>query len=180
MSLLICILFTACNKEDVTEQINEHLEETVQIEQDFEGHQEKIFELEKEDAELYEEIISLGLDDLEKVQQLTDRAIDLLDERFEYVKLEKTSLEKSKTEFEKIEPLIDEINNENQKNQTKKMYDTMMKRYKAHEEVYESYSASINLTKELYKLFQQEEFKEKEVYSVITNVNDSYDNVLEA
>ena len=174
------LFISACGEEDVTEEINAYLEETIEIEKEFEASQEKVFELEKEDEELYKEIIGLGSDDHEKVQTLADQAIDLLDKRSEYLKMEKTSLEDSKATFENIEPLIEKITDEEQQELTKKMYDTMINRYDSYEEVYKNYTDSIRLTKELYTLFKEEDFNQNQVYSVIENVNDSYEDVLEA
>lgn len=179
--LMIPLIFlAACGKEDVAEEINDHLEETVEIEKEFEVNQEKIFELEKEDEELYNKIISLDGDDKKKVRELSDEAIGLLDERLEYAKLEKESLEKSREEFEKVEPLIEKVEEDDEKELLEKMFDTMIERYEAYEEVHEQYSDSVRLTKDLYTLFKEEEFNENQVYSVIGNVNDSYDEVQKA
>lgn len=178
--IIICFFITACGQAGVSEEIHQHLEETVQIEKEFETNQEKIFVLEQEDEEIYNEIIALGSEDVEKVKELSDQAIDLLEERLKYIDLEKTSLEESKVEFEKIGPLMEDIDDEDQKEQIEKMYETMMNRYEAYDDVFDTYSESINLTKELYELLQSEELKENEVYSIIANVNDSYDEVLEA
>ncbi len=174
------LFISACGEEDVTEEINAYLEETIDIEKEFEASQEKVFELEKEDEELYKEIIGLGSDDHEKVQTLANQAIDLLDKRSEYLKMEKTSLEDSKATFENIEPLIEKITDEEQQELTRKMYDTMINRYDSYEEVYKNYTDSIRLTKELYTLFKEEDFNQNQVYSVIENVNDSYEDVLES
>lgn len=174
------LFISACGEEDVTEEINAYLEETIDIEKEFEASQEKVFELEKKDEELYKEIVGLGSDDEEKVQTLSDQAIDLLDKRLEYLQLEKTSLEDSRATFENIEPLIEKITDEDQKELTQKMYDTMINRYDSYEEVYENYTDSIRLTKELYNLFKEENFNQNQVYTVIGNVNDSYEDVLKA
>ncbi len=174
------IFLTACNEEDPLEKIHQHLEETVQIEKGFEENQERVFELEQKDEELYKEIIGLDSDKMEQVKELSEEAIKLLDERLDYVKLERTSLEESRVEFEKIEPLMEKMKDQDQKRHIEKMYQTMMDRYDAYEEVYEEYSNSIRLTKELYTKFQEETFKDSEVYSIIENVNESYDEVLKA
>ena len=82
LTISFLILITACNEEDqVAQQIAEHLEETVQIEKEFEENQEKIFESEIADEELYNEIIGLGSDDLAQVQTLAEEAVELLNER---------------------------------------------------------------------------------------------------
>lgn len=181
IGLALILVLVGCNKEDnIHEKISEHLEATVEIEKTFEEHQQKIIDLEKEDEKLYNEIISLGSDDYEKVVTLAEEAITKLDERYEEVKLEKQSLEESKAEFEKIKPLMENITEEDELEQVEKMYDTMMSRYEAYNKVYDSYSESIQMTKELYTLFKEEQFDENKVYSLLTTVNDLYEEVLEA
>lgn len=181
IGLALILVLVGCNKEDnIHEKISEHLEATVEIEKTFEEHQQKIIDLEKEDEKLYNEIISLGSDDYEKVVTLAEEAITKLDERYEEVKLEKQSLEESKKEFEKIKPLMENITEEDELEQVEKMYDTMMSRYEAYNKVYDSYSESIQMTKELYTLFKEEQFDENKVYSLLTTVNDLYEEVLEA
>ena len=181
IGLALILVLVGCNKEDnIHEKISEHLEATVEIEKTFEEHQQKIIDLEKEDEKLYNEIISLGSDDFEKVVTLAEEAITKLDERYEEVKLEKQSLEESKKEFEKIKPLMENITEEDELEQVEKMYDTMMSRYEAYNKVYDSYSESIQMTKELYTLFKEEQFDENKVYSLLTTVNDLYEEVLEA
>ncbi len=181
IGLAFIFLLVGCNDEkNVHDKISEHLEATVEIEKTFEEHQQKIVELEKEDEKLYNEMISLGSNDFEKVVALAEEAIAKLDERYEQVKLEKQSLEESKAEFEKIEPLLEEISDEKELERVEKLYETMMNRYEAYNKVYDSYSESIQLTKELYSLFQEEEFNENKVYSLITTVNELYEEVLEA
>lgn len=181
ITMFIFFILVACNNEEnVMDKVSEHIEATVEIEAAFEENQEKIYELEKEDEKIYNEIIGLGTEDYEKVVELSTEAMDLLEERMEYVKLEKESLDESRIEFEQIAPLIDKISDPEEKEQAEKMYETMINRYDAYEVVYGNYAESIELTKSLYSLFQQEEFKENEVYAVIANVNDSYDEVLKA
>lgn len=181
IGLALILVLVGCNKEDnIHEKISEHLEATVEIEKTFEEHQQKIIDLEKEDEKLYNEIISLGSDDYEKVVTLAEEAITKLDERYEEVKLEKQSLEESKKEFEKIKPLMENITEEDELEQVEKMYDTMMSRYEAYNKVYDSYSESIQMTKELYTLFKEEQFDENKVYSLLITVNDLYEEVLEA
>jgi len=89
-------------------------------------------------------------------------------------------LKKSEEEFIQIEKLMDDIKNSGEKKLVKQLYEKMMNRYTAYEEVYENYVDSIRLTKELYTIFQQEEIKDNDMYSHLAHVNESYDNVLKA
>lgn len=181
IGLAIIFVMVGCNtEENVHDQISEHLEATVEIEKTFEEQQQKIIELEKEDEKIYNEMVSLGTEDFDKVVQLAEEAIAKLDERYEQVKLEKESLEESRAEFEKIEPLMEKITDKEELERVEKMYETMMDRYDTYHKVYESYSQSIQMTKELYTLFQEEQLDENKLYTLITAVNDLYEEVLAA
>src|SRR5699024_11505236 len=84
----------------------------------------------------------------------------------------------ARDEFEKINPLIEKISDEKEQEITNEMYETMMSRYDAYDNVYDSYMESINVTEDLYELLKDEDFKEDEVYDVISNVNDLYEDVV--
>lgn len=180
LSTFIILFIVGCNGQSTEEKIFNHLEETIVLEQSFEEEQKKINELELKDQELYEEIIQLDLDDFEKIVTLSEEAIEYLDEREEYLQNEKESIEASKDEFLKIEQLIDKLSEENLKKQGEAMYESMINRFNAYDDVYETYSSSIENTKKLYESLQDEDIDEKEIVSLITKVNDSYELVFEA
>ena len=106
----------------------------------------------------------------------------LLDKRLEYCTIGKDKCGRvARGTFEKIEPLIEKITDEDQKELTQKMYDTMINRYDAYEKVYENYTDSIRLTKELYTIYLRKKISmKKRCILSIGNVNDSYEEVLKA
>lgn len=180
--LFMLMIIVACNKndKDVTKDINQYIEDTVDIEMQFEESQEDIEQLEERDQEIYDEIIQLGSEDYDEIVALADEAIKLLKERLEIVDLEKESIEAAREEFEQIDPLIEKVEEEAANDKAQKMYDAMIARYDAYDDVYKHYTDSIRLTEDLYTVLKEEEFQEKEVYSLIADVNDSYEEVAEA
>lgn len=182
---LILVVLAACGNQidqdvELTEDIYKHLEETVVIEEDFEVLQIEINKLEKSDQVLYEEMTELGNDDLDEISEIANEAIGLLEERLSLVKSEKEILVESKEEFLKIEPLIEKLEAESKKTIAENLSDAMNKRYDSYDVVYEKYTASILKTEELYNLFKDEEFNEEAAYSLIADVNDSYNEITEA
>lgn len=167
----------SCSNINQTKEINEKLEETVDIEQVLEEKQKTLHELEKQDETLYDEMIELGNEDVEKLQQRSKEAIKLLDERLDIKQEEKEAIDESKATFEQIEPLIESLEDEEKRAHLEKMFETMMKRYDAYNDVYDHYTESVQLTKELYRHFQEKQFSETKVYASLSNVNDSYDEV---
>lgn len=180
MLSFILLVSASCSNNDHAKEINETLEKTVEIEQTLEEKQQALHELEKQDEALYEEMIELGNEDIEKLQERSKEAINLLDERLEIKQEEKVAIEESKSTFEQIEPFIEALEDEEKKEHLEKMFETMMKRYDAYADVYDHYTESVQLTKELYRHFQEEQFSETKVYASLSNVNDSYDEVEQA
>ena len=178
---ILCIVLISCQGNGrIIEDIYDHLAATVLIEEDFEKHQEKINQLESEEHKIYNEIISLGDEEKAEIKELTVEAKHILDEKMEYINLIKETLAQSRDEFEKIEPLIEQIKDEEQLDYVTTMFDTMAKRYNSYEEVYQSYVESVQLTNELYEEFSSEENTAADIYSLIGSINDSYEAILEA
>lgn len=182
---MILVVVVACGNQtdkdiEITEDIYNHLEETVIIEEEFESIQVEINELERSDQKLYNDMTELGNAELEELSDIANEAIELLEERLELVETEKAILEDSKIEFELTEPLIEKLENESKKKVAENLSNVMNKRYDAYDIVYERYTTSILKTKELYMLFKDEEFNEEAAYSLINEVNNSYDEVMEA
>lgn len=180
--IFLLIIIAACNKNEsnVIGEINQHIEDTVEIEMEFEASQERIAELEEKDQEIYDEIIQLGSDGYDDIVKLADEATELLEERLEIVDLEKESIELAQAEFEEIESLIEDIADKEEMELTKEMYDSMIARYDSYDVVYKHYINSVRLTKDLYAALKEEDFKESDVYAIISDVNESYDDVADA
>lgn len=179
--LFLTLILVACNKEkDVSDEIFNHLHNTVQVEKKFIENQEKILKLEESEQKLYNDITNLSSEDHRLIKELSIDAIELLKERHKYIEQEKESINESRMEFNEIKPLLDKIRNENQAKLANEMFDTMADRYEAYEEVYERYTESIEHTTELYLLLQEKKTSENKIFAVLTKVNNSYDDVLHA
>ncbi|WP_456275659.1 YkyA family protein [Bacillus sp. AK128] len=161
------------------EQIYVHLEQAVELETDFENQQAPITNLEQEEKELYNQIIELGLKEFEKIKQLSVQAIEKVDERKTKLDLEYDSIKQSKTEFDKITDLVTGIESEDLKSAAESLIQTMEKRYQTYEELYAAYTASITLDKELYAMFQQEDMTLEALEAKITEINNSYEQVIQ-
>ncbi|WP_226376901.1 YkyA family protein [Oceanobacillus halotolerans] len=176
----LMLFLIACNSTSTQDQIYNHLEEAVSLEEVFENQQQPIAELEKQEQALYNEIIDLTMEELDQIQELSKDAISLIEEREEKIELEKDSISASKEEFSKIESLLDEIEEEDVKRQGKEMYDVMMNRYDAYDDLYEVYTESLSLEKTLYEMLQEEETEQEQLTNHITEINETYQKVLEA
>jgi|SRR5699024_10739206 len=177
--MFIILLLTACS-ESTEETIYKHLEEAVSLEKEFEEQQGSIMELEKEEQEIYDEIISLSMEDFDKIKELAKKATDNIDKRTELINIENESLEESEEEIIKIEDSIEKLENNEVRKKAQNMYDVMMERFNAYDELHKLYTDTLKLEKELYVLFQEEETGQKELTDHISELNNDYEQVIEA
>lgn len=178
--LIGSLLLTACSGETTQEDMYEHMEESVRLEQDFVAQQQPLTELEAEEQAIYEEISVLGMDDYDEIYTLAERAIESIEERRDLTENEKASIDAAKKEFDQIEPLIGELDNDDLKELATKMFNGMEERYQAFLALNEAYTLSLDYDKELYQLLQQEDLEESEFSDQVDKVNDQYQVVIGA
>ncbi|MBP1968250.1 hypothetical protein J2Z83_000342 [Virgibacillus natechei] len=173
-------ILSACSGESTEEQLHNHLEEAVVLEEGFEQQQNEITELERQEQELYSEVIELNMEEFDQIQEISQEAIGIIDQRSEVMELEKESIDASQEEFNNISDLIDDIEEEAVREKIEDMYTVMSDRYSAYDNLYEAYMISLELERELYTMLQQEDIEQEDLTEQITAINDSYQDVLEA
>lgn len=179
--ILILTILTACTQGPSTaEQMYEHLEKAIELEENFAAQQEPLLELERKEKELYDEIIQKTSSEFEESVELSRQAIDIIHERRDIMDLEKESIEAAKEEFDKVTPLIEELDQEEAKETAEQMVEAMDQRYEAYLELYENYLQSLDLNEELYKMLQNEELTKEKLENQIEQVNESYDAIMAA
>jgi hypothetical protein len=181
MSLLLLALvlvLTACSGENTVEEIHTHLEETVELEEDFKDQQSEITNLEVQEQEIYAQIIELGMDDFEEITSLSEEAITVIEEREEKLNLERESIMNANESFVSIESLIEDIEEDEVRQKAEEMYNVMIERYATYDELYDVYTTSIGLEKELYEMLQQEELEQEVLNEHIESINESYESIL--
>lgn len=174
------VMLTACSGQSTTEEMYDHMEEAVSLEENFEEQQDTIAKLEQQEKEIYNQIINLGTSEFDKIKELSKKALDLIDQRAEKLKLEKESITAAKEEFTKIEPLIEDIEEKAIKEKGNQLYTTMSERYSAYKDINKAYTEALKLDKELYEMLQKKELKEEDLKKQIEEINQSYDKVLTA
>lgn len=173
-------LLSACGGESAEEKIHNHLEKAVSLEADFEEQQGEITKLEKQEQKLYSQIIDLGMDEFEKIKELSQKAVKVIDQRKEKIKVEKESIEASKEEFNKIKKPIGNLEEQDVKDKAEAIYKLMNNRYKAYDDLYKAYTKSLELEKELYNMLQKEELEQEDLTAQITSINETYEKVFDA
>jgi hypothetical protein len=179
-SLIVAMLAGCLGNSTPEEKIHQILEETVNQEKGFEQQQQPITKLENEEKEIYNQIIELGMKEFEQIVTLSNQAIDNIEKREELLEIERESMLASQKEFEKVEQPISDIEDSESKQRAESLQKTMLERYQAHDELYNTYKASISLDKELYNLFKKEELKMDQLQIQIDRINEAYQNVISA
>jgi hypothetical protein len=173
------LLLTACNKgPEPAEEIYNHLEKAVLLEEVFEEQQAPLVELETKEQKLYDEIISLGMAEFDRIKTLSNEAISIIDERKNRIEKEYESLKASKQEVEFILPIIDGMEETELKQQAQSLYDQFIKRFESYEELYQAYSTALSYDRTLYEILQTEELTLEQLENQITKINESYETVV--
>ena len=116
---------------------------------------------------------------MEHVVALASEAIEAIDKRTAMIELEKESIEASKEEFSKIKVLIDELVDQDVKQEAITMYEVMDKRYASYNTLYKAYTNSLEQEKELYAMLQQADLEQEVLTKQINLINESYQQILE-
>src|SRR5699024_6733170 len=128
-------------------------------------------------------IFDLSMDDFDSIKKLSEEAISSIDKRRDKVELEKESMDASKEEFKKVKDLIGDLDDEDDKKVKEKaneMYDVMMDRYDAYDDIYETYMKSLDLETEMYEMLQDEDLEQENLSNQLDKINESYQDIIDS
>lgn len=178
--LISTLFLVACSGESVEEQMYQHMEESVRLESEFVAQQEPLSELERKEQEIYQEISELSVEEFDQIKELADLAIESIEQRKELIEAELSSIENSKKEFDKIKPLVEDLDDEELKTAAIDLLDMMEERYQAYLTLHEAYQTSLNYDTELYELLKKEDLEEPEFTEQIEKVNGQYQVIIDS
>lgn len=156
------------------------LESVVSAEKGFEDQQEPLVSLEKQEKGIYDQIIGLGMKQYDQIVKLSDEAAALADQRKEHMELENKSLKKSKNRFKEVANLKDDFDDPALKKQVNELYDLMMERYEAHDDLYKEYSDGIKYDKDLYGMLKNKSLPLEDLENQVNKVNQTYEKIFAA
>ncbi|APH05417.1 YkyA family protein [Bacillus weihaiensis] len=178
LTTLLLVILVGCLGPSPEETIYQKLEKVVSLEESFQEQQEPLLALEKEENELFNQIMDLGMKEFDQVVSLSNQALEMIDEREEKMQVENESIMASKEEFKGITLEMEKIEDEDTLEILENLQTTMENRYDSYETLYNHYSTSIKLDKELYEMLQNEELTMEELEEQISKINDSYEKVM--
>lgn len=181
IAIVLIIILSGCSeKKTPVEQMYNVLESVVTKEKVFEDQQDPLIVLETREKELYDQIINLGMKEYEQIVKLSDEALTLSQQRKAHMEKETTSLKESEHEFKKIADIKNNLENPTLKKMANELYDLMMKRYQAHDELYKEYSEALQYDEGLYKMFQNKNLSLEDLEIQVTKLNETYKKVYAA
>ncbi len=174
------VVFLAACGNNPAEDMFTHMEKAVVLEEVFEQQQEPLVAAEKKEHEIYEQIIKLGMSEYEEIVELSKQAISIVQERKQLMDKEKMSIEAGYEEFLKIEPVIEELKEEELRDQAVQLKETMTKRFESYQALYDEYDIALSLDEELYTMLQQEDLTIDDLQGKIDEINEAYEKVMNA
>ncbi|WP_158282214.1 YkyA family protein [Salipaludibacillus keqinensis] len=170
-------IFTACFGDQPAEEMYEHLEESVQIEQEIEAKQEPLTSAEENEVALYEEMLTLS--SVEEIEPLADEAIESAEQRRELMDEEKELIEESFSIFQEAEQHVEDIEEEEERQAAENLVNTMNERYEVYQELHEAYMTSIDQDIQLYEMAKDEEVEVEQLQEQHDSVNELYNEITE-
>lgn len=180
--IIVILLLAGCstNKATPVDKMYNILEQVAAKEKGFEEQQDPLVALEKQEKTIYDQMIKLGMKDYNQIVQLADEGIASADKRKDYLDKETNSIKQSEAEFKKVPAITKELDNPGLKKQADALYNIMMQRYQAHDELYLEYSGAIQDDKQLYEMFKNKNLPLNQLEAQVNKVNEDYKKVAAA
>ena len=151
------LLLSACSGSTPGEQLDTVLKDTFEAEQEYRQVQSELEELEQTEQETFESIMGLTQEQQDEVITRAEEAIASVDERLALLQTEKESIESAEETFKEIDTVIEEVEEEDIKNDLEALKTKMQERFEAHADFAAEYEELAGLQKELYEMLKGEE-----------------------
>ncbi|TAA72130.1 YkyA family protein [Planococcus salinarum] len=174
------LLLSACSGPSTEEQLDAVLKDTFDAEKEYRDTQSKMEELEATEQEKFESIMALTQEQQEDVRTKAEEALASVEERLQLLETEKASMDSAEEEFQEIDTVIEEAEEEDLKEDLTALKTKMQERFDAHEQftaVYEELAAE---QKELYEMLLNEETELQLLQEKTVAVNDKNKEVQNA
>lgn len=181
IGIILIVALAGCSfGKKPPEKVYDHLESAAKQEQDFAKDQQKMVKKEKKEQDLYDKAIKLDMKKFDEMTSLSKQAAKMADERKNLLDDEKESLDASYEEFDKVKPIIKDLDDADMKKKANQVAEKMDKRHKAFGKLYDAYESSTSLDKKLYQMLQDKKLKPEALQKQIDQVNNKYKTVNKA
>lgn len=130
------------------------MEKAANKESSLSKYQNELNNLQKEENKLYTSILNLKVTS-KKIDPILDKARESLQKRQKLIQKENTIIENSYNEAKKIKPIMKKIDDQTLRNKTKKVANSINKRYEIYKKIYNLSNENIKADQKLYNYLQQ-------------------------
>ncbi len=174
------LFLSACSGASTEEQLNEILETTFEEEAEYRDVQSELQSREQNEQEIFESIMALTKEQQAEVEEKSQEAIASADERLELLETERESMQSAADEFDGIDELIEETEEEAVKADLQALKEQMNERFAKHGEFTDAYQALIEQQKQLYAMVAEEDMDLATLQDKTNEVNEQNELVQEA
>lgn len=177
LSFSALFLLTACSGSGIRGDLDQVLNDTFDAEEEYRAVQDDLEKREKTEQQLFEEIMALTQEEQDQVAKQAQAALDSADERLEFLKAEKESMQSAEENFTDIDEVIKAAEEEAVKTDLEALKAKMQERFTAHSEFTEAYEKLIERQKELYEMLKTKETKLQLLQEKAAEVNEQNEQV---
>ncbi|AQQ53850.1 YkyA family protein [Planococcus lenghuensis] len=172
------LLLGACSESSVREDLNSVLNDTLAAEEEYLNVQSELEELEQSEQQMFESVMALTQEEMKEVNELSAEALASVEERLALLETEKESIAAAAEQFEEIDSVIAEAEDEAIISELEALKTVMEERYAAHQTFIAEYEELAVLQNELYNLLGDEETDLEQLQEQTTLVNEQNEAVL--
>ncbi|AQU79950.1 YkyA family protein [Planococcus faecalis] len=177
LSFFAIFLLTACSGSGIRGDLDQVLNDTFDAEEEYRAVQDDLEKREKTEQQLFEEIMALTQEEQDQVAKQAQTALDSADERLEFLKTEKESMQSAEENFTGIDKVIKAAEEVAVKADVEALKTKMKERFTAHSEFTKAYEKLIERQKELYEMLKKEETTLQLLQEKAAEVNEQNEQV---
>lgn len=175
LMLGLVFILTACNDEiDELETFYVKFQETLDVESEISDISEDFNRLENRRGQIQEDLSTAERSEL---SDMSESLAENTAERLELINQEESVMEESRAVAEASEALVEDISNEDYRQQAEALISAADDRYAKHEELMEAFKSVLSGEEELFEYLQDEDLNQDDIDDHINTLNEEYEGL---
>lgn len=175
LMLGLVFILTACNDEiDELETFYVKFQETLDVESEISDISEDFNRLENRRGQIQEDLSAAERSEL---SDMSESLAENTAERLELINQEESVMEESRAVAEASEALVEDISNEDYREQAEALISAADDRYANHEELMKAFKSVLSGEEELFEYLQDEDLNQDDIDDHINTLNEEYEGL---
>lgn len=175
LMLGLVFILTACNDEiDELETFYVKFQETLDVESEISDISEDFNRLENRRGQIQEDLSAAERSEL---SDMSESLAENTAERLELINQEESVMEESRAVAEASEALVEDISNEDYRQQAEALISAADDRYANHEELMKAFKSVLSGEEELFEYLQDEDLNQDDIDDHINTLNEEYEGL---